>query len=259
MKILRWLLVFTGILTGFMAGAQDIPKPMNPPRLLNDFAGVLLREDAAKLEQKLEAYEDSTSNEVAIVIVKTLDGYEPEEVSTKILREWGIGKKDKNNGLLILVAVDDRKVRIETGYGMENVVPDVIAYRIINNQIKPAFRQGDYYHGLDAAVNSVIKAAAGEFHAVPKDGGEGGGLGIGGIAMIIIIIVVLVIVSRGGGGGGGTFSRRGYNGWGGGVGGGFLGGGFGGGGGGWSGGGGGGGFGGFGGGGGIGGGASGNW
>ncbi|MCK7559528.1 TPM domain-containing protein [Chitinophaga sedimenti] len=136
--------------------------------MLNDFAGALLREDAAKLEQKLEAYEDSTSTEIAIVILRTLGEYTPEEVGIKILRTWGIGKKDKNNGLLILVAVDDRKVRIENGYGMENVVPDAIAYRIIDQQIKPAFREGNYYRGLDDAVNSIMKAAAGEYHAVPK-------------------------------------------------------------------------------------------
>ncbi|WP_295119930.1 YgcG family protein [uncultured Chitinophaga sp.] len=257
MKIFRWLLLWTVLITGVAANAQDIPKPKNPPQLVNDFAGVLLREDAAKLEQKLERYEDSTSSEIVIVTMRTIGDYEASEVAFKILREWGVGKKDKNNGLVILVAVDDRKVRIETGYGMENVVPDAIAYRIIDQQIKPAFREGHYYQGLDDAVNSIMKAAAGEYHAVPKKKKD---VGVGGGALILFIIIILIIISRSGGrGGGGTFSRRGFNGWGG-VGGGFLGGGFGGGGGGGFGGGSsGGGFGGFGGGSGIGGGASGNW
>lgn len=257
MKIFRWLLLLTVLFTGTLAKAQEIPKPMTPPRLLNDFAGVLLREDAEKLEQKLERYEDSTSNEIAIVIMRSFNGYEAGEVGFKILREWGVGKKDKNNGLVLVVSIDERKVGIQTGYGMENVVPDAIAYRIIDQNIKPAFREGNYYQGLDDAVNSIIKAASGEFHAVPKKKKD---VGVGGGLLILLVIIVLIIISRSGGrGGGGSFSRRGYSGWGG-LGGGFLGGGFGGGGG-WSGGGGssGGGFGGFGGGSGIGGGASGNW
>lgn len=180
------------------------------------------------------------------------------EVGLAILRSWGIGTKDKNNGILILAAIEDRKIRIEVGTGMEGVVPDAIANRIIDENIKPNFRNGNYYQGFDEAVDRIIEASKGEYKGTPNrrdDSSNAPGLVI---LLIIIVVIISILRNRGGGGGGGTtISRRGWGGW---IGpmGGF--GGFGGGsrGGSW-GGGGGGGFGGFGGGSGSGGGASGNW
>lgn len=260
MKKVCWLWLVILTITGWQIKAQDIPPRPNPPRLVNDLAGVLLGNEAEMLESKLVAYNDSTSTQIAIVTIPTTGNYDIAEVALKILRGWGIGTKEKNNGILILVAVQDRAIRIETGTGMEGVVPDAIANRIIDQVIKPNFREQHYYQGLDEAVNKIIAAAAGEYKDTPgrkggRSTGNKGGLFILGI---IVFIVVLVIKGRGGGGGGTTISRRGWIGPVGGLGG-F--GGFGGGssgGGGW-GGGGGGGFGGFGGGSGSGGGASGNW
>ncbi|RFS18940.1 TPM domain-containing protein [Chitinophaga silvatica] len=256
MRILRWLLPGILLLTGLFANAQNIPPRPNPPTLVTDFAKILLASEDEALERRLVAYNDSTSTQIAIVTIKSVGDYDISEVALKILRDWGIGSKDKNNGLLILVSVDDRKVRIETGYGMEGVVPDAIANDIINNYIKPAFREGNYYKGLDDAVTAIEKAAAGEYHASPKKSSD---VSPGGVFLLIMLIVIVIaIVSRGGGGGRGgsgtTYNRRG--GWiwpvigSGGFGGGSSGGG-------WSGGGGG--FGGFGGGSGGGGGASGSW
>ncbi|MFY0253572.1 TPM domain-containing protein [Chitinophaga sp. 30R24] len=257
MRILRWLLPGLFIMAGLLAQAQNIPPRPNPPTLVNDFAGILLKNEDDALEQKLVAYYDSTSTQITIVTLKSVGDYDISQVSLKILRDWGIGTKGKNNGILILVSVEDRKIRIETGYGMEGAVPDAIANDIINQILKPAFRQEHYYEGLDAAVDAIEKAAAGEYKADSKQGKSG--LGIGEIFLLIIIVVIIIsLFSRGGGGGRGgggtTYNRRGGWIWP------VIGmGGFGGGGGGWSGGGGGGGFGGFGGGSGGGGGASGSW
>ena len=257
MRILRWLLPGILLLTGLFSNAQNIPPRPYPPTLVNDFAKVLLASEDDALERRLVAYNDSTSTQIAIVTIKSVGDYDISEVALKILRDWGIGTKEKNNGLLILVSVEDRKIRIETGYGLEGAVPDAIANDIINNYIKPAFREGNYYKGLDDAVTAIEKAAAGEYHASPKkDKGTGAG---GAFLLIMLIIIVIAIISRGGGGGRGgsgtTYNRRGGWIWP------VIGGmgGFGGGssGGGWSGGGGG--FGGFGGGSGGGGGASGSW
>lgn len=261
--ILSLLLVAVSI-TGW---SQQIPPKPNPPKLVNDLAGVLSADEEQRLEQQLVAYDDSTSNQVAIVLVNTLDNYPIEEYATRLFREWGIGNKKTNNGVLILAAIADRKLRIEVGYGLEGAIPDITANHIIDDDIKPNFRSEDYYDGLSKAANSIIKAATGEYKA-PKnyrkrDGG-GGGARIGFIIFIIIMIIVFAGRGRGGGGGGGFMSRRGYRGgWlgpfilgsmlGRGSGGGWGGGG----GGGWSGGGGG--FGGFGGGSSGGGGASGSW
>ncbi len=261
MRKICWLWLVILLFTGWKVQGQDIPPRPNPPRLVNDFAGVLLGNEAEMLEQKLRAYNDSTSTQIAIVTMNTIGDYESSEVGLKILRDWGIGTKGKNNGILILAVIQDRKVRIETGYGMEGVVPDAIANRIIDEALKPNFRQQHYYQGFDEATDKIIAAAAGEYKATP---GSRGGKGRPASALfmtIFVIVIAILLLWRGGGGGGTTISRRGSGGW---IGptigglGGF--GGFGGGssGGGW-GGGGGGGFGGFGGGSGGGGGASGNW
>ncbi|MGF6844771.1 uncharacterized protein QFZ51_000006 [Chitinophaga sp. W3I9] len=259
MRILRWFLPGLLMMAGLLANAQNIPPRPNPPTLVNDFAGVLLKTEDDALEQKVVAYFDSTSTQIAIVTLKSIGDYDISQVSLKILRDWGIGTKGKNNGILILVSVEDRKIRIETGYGMEGVVPDATANQIISQIIKPAFREGHYYQGLDGAVEAIQKAAAGEYRADPRQSKPG--VSPGAVFLIIMVIVIIVsIIGRGGGGGRGggtTYNRRG--GWIWPVIGGMGGFGSGSSGGGWSGGGGGGGFGGFGGGSGGGGGASGSW
>ena len=259
MKRFIYFIVF---LIGFqgMGFAQTIPPRPNPPKLVNDFSGTMSADQIDALERKLVAYDDSTSTQIVVVTVKTTGDYDIQDVALKILREWGVGNKKTNNGIVILAAIEDRKVRIETGYGMEGAIPDIIAKRIIEDEILPNFKAGNYYRGFEEGTNALIKAAAGEYQSPEgyrdrSKGGKGNLLG-----MLIIMLVVLWILSKSGGsGGGGMMSRRGYRGWGGpGV---FWfpsggGGGFSGGGGGFSGGGG---FGGFGGGGGGGGGASGSW
>src|SRR5687767_5990588 len=132
MRKICWLWLVMLLFTGWRTQAQDIPPRPNPPRLVNDLAGVLLGNEAETLEHKLRAYNDSTSTQIAIVTLNTIGEYESSDVALKILRNWGIGTKDKNNGILILAVIQDRKVRIEVGYGLEGVVPDAIANRIID-------------------------------------------------------------------------------------------------------------------------------
>ncbi|HEY6955584.1 MAG TPA: TPM domain-containing protein [Flavisolibacter sp.] len=250
------------------------PKRPSPPRLVNDFANTLTPDQAEALERKLVAYDDSTSNQIAIVLLPTITDskgveYPIEDVGLKILRDWGVGNKKNNNGIVILAAMQEHKLRIEVGYGLEGAIPDMIAKSIIENDVRPNFKEQNYYRGLDDAINSIIKAAAGEYKAPEGYGDRGAqrGPGFGKIifGIIIFIIIMSIFGGRGGGGGGGYMSRRGSSWLGpfilgsmlGRGGGGFGGGGWSGGGGGF--GGGGGGFGGFGGGGGGGGGASGGW
>lgn len=263
MRKICWLWLLILLIAGWKVQAQNIPPRPNPPRAVNDFAGVLLGNESDMLEQKLRAYNDSTSSQIVIVTMKTIGDYETSEVAIKILREWGIGAKGKNNGIVILAAIDDRKVRIETGYGMEGVIPDAIANRIIDEAIEPNFKKEQYYRGFDEATDKLIAAAAGEYKADPKKQGSSNSKNALFMGIFVIIIILLVMRNRGGGGGSGTtISRRGSGGWIGPIGGlGGFGGGFGGGGGdsgGWGGGDSGGGFD-FGGGDGGGGGASGNW
>lgn len=236
-----------------------IPSRPNPPRLVNDFTNTLTPEQAQALEQKLIAYDDSTSNQVAIVMMNSLQDYPIEEVSLGILRAWGVGGKEHSNGIVVLVSKEDHKIRIEVGFGLEGAITDVTSKSIIDNDLTPNFKEGNFYRGFDDATDDIIKAAAGEYKA-PEGYNKGKGKGFPFGVIIFLIILFSIIFRNRGGGKGGMMSRRGYGGfWTGMLLGNMLGGsGGGGGGGGWSGGGGGG-FGGFGGGGGGGGGASGGW
>jgi uncharacterized protein len=253
---MKKILLSLFILTVLAASGQKIPDPPNPPRLVNDFANVLTPDQKESLESKLVAYDDSTSIQIAVVTVQTTGDYAIEDYALKILRDWKVGNKKTNNGLVILAAIQDHKVFIATGYGMEGSVPDITAKEIVENEIVPNFKDNNYYRGFDEGSDAIIKAAAGEYKAPEgynqrKDHVNGGG-SIFGIIIFIAIILILIGRRGGGGGGGGMLpfiigSMLG----GGGRGGGFGGGGFGGGGGG--------GFGGFGGGSGGGGGAGGSW
>ncbi len=244
--------------------AQNIPQRPNPARLVNDFANVLTKDQIESLERKLVDYDDSTSTQIVIVTVPSTGDYDINDYSLKVLRDWGVGNKKNNNGVLILAAITDRKIKIELGYGMEGVIPDIIAKQIIENEITPNFKQSNYYRGFDEAADAIIKAAAGEYRAPQGYRKTNSGNKRSGsiLSFLIPLIIILIIVSRSGGRGG----RGGGGGFGGGLLGGIIGSSLGGGGwsggggsGGWSGGGGGGGFGGFGGGSGGGGGASGSW
>ena len=252
------LLFIFSLLVSVCASAQIdkiVPKRPSPPKLVNDFTNTLTQEQIAALENKLVTYDDSTSNQIAVVIIPTTGDYSVEEIALEIIRRWGVGNKDKNNGIVLLIAKDDRKIRIETGYGLEGAVPDITAKSIIDNYITPNFKEGNYYRGLAEGTDAIIRAAAGEYKA-PAGYGSKKKKGIGWTSIIFIIIFLLIAMAGGGRGGGGMMSRRGYGGFGAGwIIGSLLGGGSGSGGGG----GGGGGFGGFGGGGGGGGGASGGW
>ncbi|MCW3087000.1 MAG: hypothetical protein JWQ78_386 [Sediminibacterium sp.] len=252
-------------LFSFAGLAQEVlPKP-NPPRLVTDAAHVLSPEQAEILERKLTALDDSTSNQIAVVIIQSLNGLPIEDYAVKLFRSWGIGNKKTNNGVLILAAIDDRKVRIEVGFGLEGAIPDIATANIIENDIVPNFKAGNYYRGVDQAIESLSKAATGEYKVKTKRKGQGvsGGSILPFILIVFVIIILIVRGGRGGRGGGGMMSRNGFGDVATGIllsqllGGGSRGGGWGGGGGGF--GGGGGGFGGFGGGSSGGGGASGSW
>lgn len=241
--------------------AQKIEPRPNPPKAVNDFGNMLEPFQRDALEQKLDAYNDSTSSAIVVITVTNLNGYDIQQVALQYLRGWGIGTKEKNNGVVILVSKDDHKARIETGYGMEGVLPDITAKEIIDDRMVPYFKQDDYYRGFDNAINAIIQAAAGEYKAEPTSQNKGGKVPTAIILIVLIIIIIAFI--KGGGGGGSYMSRRGSTGLGGlpwFIAGSLLGGGRGGFGGDGGGGiGGGGGFGGFGGGSGGGGGASGGW
>ncbi|MES2651937.1 MAG: TPM domain-containing protein [Bacteroidota bacterium] len=191
--------------------AQNFPEKSN--KLVTDQTQTLSAEQIAQLERKLVAFDDSTSNQIAVVIVKTVGDYDINEYALELGRKWGIGGKTKNNGVILLVAIGDRKLSIQTGYGLEGALPDIYTKRIIENDIKPYFKDGDYYAGIEAGTNSIISLTKGEYKneqpkSKSKRGGKAGGAGM--IVIIIIVIIIFIIGKRGGGGGGGeVISGRG--------------------------------------------------
>lgn len=241
------------VLSFKLVGAQELPAPASPPRLVNDFAGIFNRMELNKLESMLVAYDDSTSTQITVVTVPSLGGMEVADYANRLFEKWGLGQKDKNNGLLILLAMEEREVRIEVGYGLEDRVTDALSRRIIEQDMVPRFRQGDYAGGIYAASKRVIDLLEGAYEAEGGDGDPAGG----NLVFVVLLIILIIIVVSARNGGGNNFTGKGRSGYqppfffpmgGGGFGGGFSGG-FGGGGG----------FGGFGGGLSGGGGASGRW
>jgi uncharacterized protein len=162
------LFAFLLLITAYSANAQKtIPELWG--HHVHDDAHVLTQETIDALEQRLKVYEDSTSNQIAILIVESLDGEVLEEYSLMVAEAWKLGQKDKDNGVLLLISVEDRKMRIEVGQGLEGVLTDAHSNRIIRNEMTPNFRKSDYDAGVTAAVEAIIKSIGGEYSAEDSD------------------------------------------------------------------------------------------
>lgn len=200
------------LLIGNIVNAQEFPERPNPPRLVNDMAGIFSPDQSEMLERKLNDYNDSTSTQIAVVTMKSTGDYEITDYAQRLAQQWGIGQKDKNNGIILLVAVEDKKVTIQTGYGMEGTVTDAGTKRIIETIIKPYFKEKRYFEGIDEGTNAIILLAKGEFKANPK--GKKKGMPKQLIVVFLIVIVIMIINAfrnKGGkGGNGGRFSSGGF-------------------------------------------------
>ncbi|MFB3903731.1 MAG: YgcG family protein [Acidobacteriota bacterium] len=222
---------------------QELYERLNPTGYVNDFAGVFRPEQRQDLEQYLAALEQKTTSQVAVVTVPSLEGNEIRDFANRLFERWGIGRKGQDNGLLLLAAIQDRKVWIEVGYGLEPVIPDARAGRVLDEYVIPYFKQGDYGTGLSEgarAIGGIIAQEAGvQLDGAPVRGSpqpapeEGRGIGCLGYIIIAILILVFIrhpflllfllqILSSGGGGrrgggfGGGGFGGGGFGGFGGG-------------------------------------------
>ncbi len=190
---------------------SQIPDRPNPPRLVNDFAVMLSASESEALENKLVAYDDSTSTQIAIVTVKNLGGDEVAHFAYTLGDKWGVGRKNKDNGVVILVSKETRDVFIAPGKGMEGALPDAYCRRIVDNIIVPKFKEGKYYDGLNEATDVIIKLAAGEFvndvsNAAPD-------VSVGAIIIVVIIIlIILSLIRNRNRGGGGYIGRGGWTG-----------------------------------------------
>jgi uncharacterized protein len=207
------LLLF--LLSGSTALAQfTIPEKPKLQTSVYDYYGLLSDTDKNALEQKLIRYSDSTSTQIVIAIIASTEGENINYLGAQWGQAWGIGQADEDNGILILLAREDRRVAINTGYGVEALLTDALSKRIIGNVIIPEFRDGNYYAGLDKGSDAIFSVLTGEFEAEGDPGGDGE-FPFGAFLPIIIFIVIIIILSsrnkRGGGKGRGR--KRGIDLW----------------------------------------------
>jgi uncharacterized protein len=198
--------------------AQDgfSPEELLKPRtgkqsLVNDYAKILTPDQRQALENKLVALDDSTSTQISVVIVPTIGDKNISDFNVELGRAWGVGGKQNNNGVVLLIAKDDRKLDIAVGYGLEGALPDVTAKSIIDDVIVPNFKGNDYYRGIDEGTDAIIAAVKGEYNTPRAKSSKG--MPSGKLIVIIIIVLFILFSSGGGGNKGGTFmSRRGARG-----------------------------------------------
>lgn len=228
------------------SGAETLPPP--PAHYFNDYAGLVAAADAQRLDAKLKAFDEQTSNQVVVAVFPELPSPSLEDFTIRTAQSWRAGREKLDNGVVLFVFVKDHKSRLEVGYGLEGALPDVTARHILDDTMAPRFRAGDFAGGLEAAIDAVIAATRGEYKATPaQPTAMGWALTL---LMVLLFLAIFLFVIRlayknrdawatyrgsgwggggwgggwGGGGGGGGWSSGG--GWGGGGGGSFGGGGF---------------------------------
>lgn len=198
---MRHLIIALFTFVSFTLFSQTIPEPPSPPRLVNDLVGILNPSNSANLEQRLVEFNDATSTQIVVVVVPSFDGTEASDFAFKLGEKWGIGQKGKNNGILILVKPKTQGERggafIAVGYGLEGIVPDAIARRIVDNEMIPHFKKGDYDSGIAQAVSTLMGLTKGEFTA-DQYTKKAKKKGSSNLFVIIIVIVVVIIAIAGG-------------------------------------------------------------
>lgn len=155
----------------------------------NDFTNTLSLEELQQLNIRLKTYQDTTSNQLVSLMIASLNGYPLEEYSFEVAENNKIGTKENSNGVLFLVVKNDRKMRIEVGYGLESVLPDALSSSIIRNDIAPYFRKNEYYAGINSGIDAIIAAIGGEYKSDYKERFKG--IGLSGIIILLIIIFII--------------------------------------------------------------------
>jgi len=184
-----FLLSMFFLLANVVQAQKTMPKPTG--YLVNDFAGLMSRPELEQLGAKLSAYARETSTQIVVVTETSLQGEDDFDYSVRLAREWGIGgSKEKDNGILLYIAKDERKVRIQAGYGAEGFLTDALSRRIIEQTIAPAFKEGNYYAGIDAATTTIMDLGRGEYT------NEGGGKrkSEGGKALLLIFLLLFGLI-----------------------------------------------------------------
>lgn len=197
MKLAK-IILFLLLLSVGNISSQNIPAPMSPARMVNDFAGIFKQSDRDALEAMLRNYNDTTSTQIYVVTVSDLDGYAPSDYAYRIGEKWGVGQKGKNNGAIILIKPrignSRGEVYIASGYGLEAKLNDARIGRIIDNYMLPYFMENNYYEGTRSAVLVIIDLLAGDF-SVDKDEDEDGLYSVIFLFILIAFFIFIIYLS----------------------------------------------------------------
>jgi uncharacterized protein len=197
MRFFRLLFLLVLLCSASLNG-QDFPKPMEPRRLVNDYTGLLTEQEMMTLNNKLLIFNNETSTQIYVVTYDNLQGYDIADYAVRMTQQegWKIGQEGKDNGILMLVSPANRKVTIQTGYGVEGVVTDALSRRIIETAISPFFKQGHYYAGLDSATNVLMSLTRGEYTADAYMKGNNQHVPSIVFALIFLFLFVFINIGR---------------------------------------------------------------
>lgn len=203
-RYLKIILLFAFIFSSFSVVGQNFPK--KPSGYINDYAGVLSSNDVRVLNKKLQTYRDSTSNVIAVAFVKSLEGYAIEEYATTMFNTWKMWEGDRYNGVLLLISLNDRKMRFEVGYGLEGALTDGLAGTIIRDILQPYFRQQQFARGIDEATTAIMKIVAGEYQPVARRNQSSND--VFDFYVLVFVITVIIILTKFNHGGGRRYGSR---------------------------------------------------
>lgn len=198
MKALKnFFFLFFVIFTTHISFSQgfEIPEKPNKETSVYDYIDLLKENQKINLENKLIRYSDTTSTQIVVAVINSTEGENIAYLGANWLTEWGIGQKGKDNGVLIILAKDDRKINISTGYGVEHLLTDYTSRQIIEYDIIPYFKRGDFYGGLNKGADAIFEVLNGEYKGTRKQTEEGFDAGF--IIFIIILIIFFILISRG--------------------------------------------------------------
>ena len=191
------LLIAFVLVFAFSSQAAEVIPP-KPPRYFNDYAGVVSKEAAQRFNEQLAQFERETSDQVVVAVFpKMQSDSDIADYTQRVAQAWGVGQKERRNGVVLFVFIQDRKMFIQVGYGLEGALPDITAFDITDSHIKPLFRTGNYESGIATGIDLICKAIRGEYKGSGKTvAGQRHGGNAFSLLPFIIFVIVLIIISR---------------------------------------------------------------
>jgi uncharacterized protein len=194
---IHFLVAALAFILAISACAAEVIPP-KPDGYFNDYAGVVSKEAASRFNEQLAQFERETSDQIVVAVFpKMQSDSDMADYTQRVAQAWGVGQKERRNGVVLFVFIQDRKMFIQVGYGLEGALPDATAFDITERQIKPLFRSGNYEAGLATGIDLICKAVRGEYKGSGKTMAKRhGGGGFSGVLPFIIFVIVLIIISR---------------------------------------------------------------